>query len=483
MAQAFPQITQTRGVVRNISPLIVQSADLKTLINVVTDPIGGKSVRPGAVAFLNDPDGDPVRNLHFAVGPTGRRFLYRVSGNDVYTYEYGTGATTWGSSRYTLVNTNRCSIATLNGKVFFANGSDFFYHDLSADTFTAVSTGTVPSNPKLLAVFVNRLIVVPENSSTVQYSVANAGEDWTVDAADISKANNFFCYPSLGGNITAISSYGNRLVIDKEDGFRFKWDGSTAISGIISSNFLVELNTSESASSQYAVGRSEKVQYYMNRTGIFVYTGEEPDLISNGINEYIEGIAPGVFSDLYTARYAYQQWFLVENITDYDGRLIDNAVIVYEARYKEFYIFSFAFRPISCIQAVSDNGDRQFVIGDSEGNTYLYGGGYTDAGTPIQVEMEFYPISGGQWWQDNEVNYLVPWIRNFQDTKILCSFDEGEYRDVARVEKRKQRVLLPPDAKSVNDISVKVVATIDKAKWQFLGMALNAEMGTYPKET
>lgn len=84
------------GMNRILNPFDIKPGDLKVCLNYNSDTFFAKKRRSGYSLFLNNPDNEPVYALIPFDRADGERFVYRVSGNYLYSYNYS--GNTWGSA-------------------------------------------------------------------------------------------------------------------------------------------------------------------------------------------------------------------------------------------------------------------------------------------------------------------------------------------------------------------------------------------------
>lgn len=172
------------------SPFLVRENKLVQSINLTsTGIVGGKTTRPPYGLFLDDPDGQQIRNIipfvHQNTDGTTTAYLIRISGTKAYKYIVGSGATSWGTAIASFVCTDTTqpfAWTVLANQLHLSNGKDNY------QTFDGTTFSQDTSAPKVRALTTFQRRVFGSNEpgatsrvffSSVDY-IGAPGEDTTL---------------------------------------------------------------------------------------------------------------------------------------------------------------------------------------------------------------------------------------------------------------------------------------------------------------
>jgi len=366
-----------KGLNLYTNPLLKQNGELIRAVNVVSEPYGAKSQRPGYITYLGTANGSAVTSLFSWSKDDGTTlFTYRASGAGLYYSTQGT--TEWAlCGNGTIGAGAHVGHAVLGNTLMICDGVGSTRFTTNGTAFT---DGTLAPVARDLVQYQNR-IYAAGTSSTLFYSTTNDATNWnTTGTADSSS----FTVPGAG-RLSRVFKAADRLITAKNSDITYKWDGYS----------LVDMATDAGPSSPYSVAMTEGYYFWLNRKGIFGYGGVKPELLSNVIQPQIYntdggGITGSVFNSAPAVCYLYDYLVSVGSVTDdFTDENIPRCVIDYNYQKNEFLNYNFANLPAAWHSFKNSSEEQQLIFGDSTGQCYTYGGtAVSDSGTPIESVIE-----------------------------------------------------------------------------------------------
>ena len=375
---ANQRVSQIGGLDLYQNPINRDNGSMIKAVNLTSDFYGAKTKRPGYTTFLGTADGSMVMSLFSFHKNDGTQFwLYRASGNKLYSSQQGTGAWTV-TGNGTISAGAQVGAAVLDNTLVIGDGVG---STRWTTTGTSFNDGTLAPVSKSFEQYQNR-IYAAGTASDLFYSTIDAPTDWNISGTSDS---SYIPIPGAG-KILKIFKNNDRLVACKEDGAMFRWDGYS----------LLDLSTDLGPTSLNSPAQVEGYYFWLTRLGIFGYGGDRPELLSNPIQRQIyntsgSAISGGVFDAAIASVHKYDYFVSVLNITDdYTKETITNCLIKYDFNKNEFLNWSIATIPRSFLSYKDANGNQQFIFGDSTGQCYKFSDTtYSDNGTPIEAQMMF----------------------------------------------------------------------------------------------
>jgi len=194
---------------------------------------------------------------------------------------------------------------------------------------------------------------------------------WTVDNREI------VVNPADNSNITGMGVVANLLIVFK-NGAMYRWNNSSIEADVV---------TPVGCSSHDSIATGAGMLFFFNATGIWMTTGEMPQLISRAVQKFIDAIDPSFYGDVSGFCDNEHYYCSVGNCT-VDGRVFSNIVLRYTISTKEFAVFSYANQFRRFTQFI-DAGDVKIVGGDTTARVLqLESSALTDNGTNIAFEIE-----------------------------------------------------------------------------------------------
>ena len=347
-------------------------------VNVDSQPQGAKQKRPGYGTFLSNSDGSQVNSLFSWQKDNGTSiYLYRASGSLLYYYDEGAGTGDWTiCGNGTITAGSNVTNAVLGNTLIISDGGTT-RHTTTGTSFT----DTTLAPPAIDLVQYQNRIYAAGTSSTLFYSTANDATNWNTSGTSDSSSLQI---PDAG-RLLRIFKLGGNLIASKSSGKMFIWDGYN----------LIDMSTTLGLTSAQSFAKVENYGFWLNRNGFFYSSGGVSQLISNPIQRYIynnqsTGIAGTTFDNAPSAIHRYDYLTSVGSIRDdFTNEPLNNAIAKYSYQKNEWLFYQFNNLPTSFTSYKDRSGNQQLIFGDGTGQTYKYGGTYTDDnGQSIQSVME-----------------------------------------------------------------------------------------------
>src|SRR3990167_205409 len=370
------------GINLKVQPMLHQPGDLIRSVNVETFPIGAKRKRPGYSTYLGTmPNGSAVQGLFSWQRNNGTQFWnYAFAGGLLYYSTQGTGAwTITGNGTWNAGGTVTNAVGWDNGTVgttdvlFVADGVGTIRHSSSCTNF--VDTSGAPGAAVALSEFDGRIYAAGTNSYLFWSNFATV-TDWTNDSTSV-------LLPGPGKPSSAFKS-ANKLVIGKNSGAMFTWDGLN----------LNDLATKLGPTSQQSVGEVEDYRIYLNRLGFYGFGGAKPELLSNAIERQIyndvgEGIIGTTFDNAPATVHLNRYYCTIGTVTDdLTDETISDAIAVYDFQLNDWWNYSFANRPTAWLSYKDASGVQQLIFGAGNQCHTLSGTSTSDNGSTIESITE-----------------------------------------------------------------------------------------------
>lgn len=353
------------------NPFSLPDGNVIHSVNMDSFPLGAKKKRSGYVTYLGTPDNSTVNTLFSWQKNDGSIYNYRASGSVLYSSLQGTGDWTV-TGNGTISSGAHVSFAVQDNTLFMADGVGSTRHTTSGTDWTNTSGAPIAVD---LAPYQGR-IYAAGTSSSLFYSTAGTGTDWITDSSSIFIPND--------GKLSRIFVSSDRLVITKNSGLMYRWDGDS----------LIDMATKLGPSSPYSLGSVEGYRFWLNRLGIFTSNAGAPQLVSNPIQNQIyndsgSAVIGTSFNSAPSGVSKYNYFTSVGTLTDDFTKItIPDAIIKYDYQKNEFLNYRFNNFPTACTSYKDVNGVDQFIFGDQAGQVYqLSGTAKSDNGTPIESSL------------------------------------------------------------------------------------------------
>lgn len=356
-----------------VNPLVHKPGDMIRCLNVTNDQFGAKKKRSGYTTYLGTPDTTQVTSLFSFQLNNGTQFWnYRVSGGSLYYSTQGTGAWTICGGG-TLTAGAFPGHAVLENTLIIGDGTVFTRHSTNGTSFGSTTAAPIASQ---FDDYQNRIYAIGTANSEF-WSNVGTPTDWTNDSSSINIPGP--------GRLHTLFKANDRLISSKNSGVIHRWDGFN----------LVDLATKLGPSSPQSVAEVEDFRFYLNRLGIFGYSGAKPELISNAVEKQIyndlgSAITGTVFNNAPGVAHKYQYMLGLGTVTeDVTNETIADCILVYDYQANDWMNWKFANRPYSWLSYQDASGDQQLIFGDNSGQCYTVSGtALNDNGATIEVVME-----------------------------------------------------------------------------------------------
>ena len=364
-----------KGLNLQLNPLTQNNSnqtEFLQLINMDSQPFGGKTKRPGYGTYLSSL-GTKIETLFDWHKDNGTQFWnYAVAGGTLFSSTQGTGAwtvtgngtVTGGDNIFHGVLANTLMITSPNGTTRHSTTGTSFTDTTSAPT---AGVGIVP--------FQNRMWVAG-TANSVSYSTTGTPTDWTTD-------DGVYNFTGASKLLSAFKGQ-DRLVVTFTNGNIFRYDGYNA----------TDMATDLGPTSAKSIVNVEDFRFYLNRRGYIGY-GNKPTLISNPIQPQIynnagSGIVGTVFDSAPSGNYRYDIYTAVGTVTDdFTDETINNCIQKYNFQLDEWANYDFANLPTAYNTYKDVDGVERNIFGDSSGQCYTFGGTATsDNGAVINATMQ-----------------------------------------------------------------------------------------------
>ncbi len=367
---------QISGLNLKLNPFSQRQGELIRAVNVTNDFFGGKTKRLGYGTFLNAPENANVKSLFQWTKNDGTSsWLYAAIGSTLYHYDVGLGTSTaWVKSpNGTITAGSSVGFAVLEDTLIIGDGVSATRHTTNGTSFTNTT------NAPIAAYFseFNQRIYAGGTSSDMFWSTTGTATDWDTDSSSIRIPG--------AGKINGLFKQNNRLVPTKNSGLVFKYDGDN----------LFDLATDLGPSSSRSIAEKEDVRFWLNRDGIFAFTGVKPELISTHIERQIyndagNGIPGGNFDTNQGVVFRYDLLMSAGTVKDdFTDVEVPDAILKYNILADEWVNWQFNDFPTSWGKYKDNGGTSNLVFGNASGQVFKYGGSnYDDNTVPIASSIE-----------------------------------------------------------------------------------------------
>lgn len=388
------RVSSLGGLDLYTNPINRAPGSLIKAVNITSGFIGSKKKRPGYDTFLTAVDGSAVNSLFSFYKNDGTSFwLYRASGDKLYSSQQGTGAWTV-TGNGTISAGAQVGAAVLDNTMIIGDGVTATRHTTDGTSFTDTVIAPIAHS---FEQYQNR-IYAAGTASDLFYSTSGDATNWSTGGTSDSSSIKI---PGAG-KILKVLKNNDRLVATKVGGAMFRWDGYS----------LLDMATELGPSSESSPDQVEGYFFWLNRLGVFGYGGDKPELISNPIQRQIynsaqSGISGNVFTTAPGGVHRYDYFVGVGNLTDdYTKETISNCIIKYDFNKNEFLNWSLYNNPTAFHSYKDNSGDEQFIFGDSTGQVYqMNTTSTTDNGAAIEAQMMF-SVDAGVLELDKQWNWL-----------------------------------------------------------------------------
>ena len=390
-----------KGLNLRDNPQQVAQDEAIDLLNVVFTERGAVAQRYGYAQFTSSALTNQVDSLGVFYTSTGTKQLIAGCG-----------------SRLEGINTSGAVVASATGLSggpytfarFAAPGSELLYAGNGTDTLrkwdglawtapTATVDGTAArAMPKAGAIAIqpndNRLAAsgfatitggphgVASNPSRVFFSNAGAPETWETDGVAPRGANYLDLTPGDGEQIMGMVAWRNNLFVFKESKFFVFYGNSLATAGTPIFNYRA-VDAGIGLCSRRALVAGYDGVYFMDRTGVYRTTGNEPELVSSIIDPFFQG-SPSVY---YRSNVLNHASLTKAAATFHENRLYiavctgssvtNDSILVYDPRFKWWSLWNITAAALASFRA-SNQAELMFGYPTGAKKVYRYSSTYTN---------------------------------------------------------------------------------------------------------
>lgn len=467
------KFTDIQGINLYVNPLDSNMGHLIHSVNMDSVPYGAKTKRAGISQLQGTADGQSVKNLFSWYYNDTSFNLYRYSGSILHYSAQGTASWTPAQAGTFSSNAGTLGQAVLGDALLVGDGIGSTRHTTSSSSGGSFVNTTLAPVGAYFTEYHNR-IYIGGTSSDLFWSTANDATNWNVSGTSDSSSL------LIGGerNINGVFNNNDRVVVNKNSGIMKRWDESQ----------IVDVSTRLGLTAPRSLVQVETTHFFLNPTGIFMYEGVSPKLISNAIQPQIynnsgSAIAPSKFFTAQGGAFKNDYLLSVGTITDnISDRTINNAVIKYNFQHNEFLNYSYPFEPTAFGTYQNTGGTPILMIGATGGYTYQsLGTETTDAGTAIPAFMEYVvhwnTLSEKTWRQIQlqfnpgcQAQVAVACSNSFQDR-------EKRYIPMGDVTSGKIEFRFPQGSESTY-LFIKIAESSKTTRFTWYGFELDADIVT-----
>lgn len=457
------------GLNTYINPFNQTKGQFFRLLNVDPLPYGAKTKRAGYVPSLDNPDSSQIKSLFAWQKNDGTSiFVYRASGSILYYYDAAIGtAGNWSiCGNGTIGQGAHVGYAVLNDTLIIGDGVTNTRHSTNGTSFTDT---TLAPKGQFFAEYQQRVYIMG-TASTLFYSTTGDATNWNTSGTSDSSSIDI---PGAGkGN--GLFKSNDRLIIDKNSGNRFRWDGDS----------LVDLATNLAYTSPYSLGTVEDYKFGINRMGVFGFNGANPEIVSNSIqneiyNDQGSGIPAANFDSAAGVAHRYDYYISMGTIKDdFTNYQIPDAIGKYNYQQNTWSNQRFFTLPTAWLSYKDRNLQQQLLFGDAYGQCWLYGGtATTDNGNPIEAQIGMF-VHGDMPQYDKEWRIIRLYFNPGCQAQVQIAatrtfnFPQGGWKSIGDVSAGIVEYHCPADTRG-NFLWVLIKESSKASRFCWYGMSIN----------
>lgn len=454
-----------------VNPLLQKDGELIQAVNVDSNIFGAKIKRSGYETYLGTANGSSITTLFAWQNDTDTQtYLYRASGNILYYYDVTAGTGDWAiCGNGTITPGGTVSYAVLENTLLIADGVGSTRHTTNGTAFTNTTAAPVANS---LAQYQGR-IYAGGTANTLFFSTTGTPTNWSLVApADSSSLQ----IPGPGA-LSKIFVSQDRLMVAKNSGLLFRWDGFS----------LVDMGTSKGPTSPASVASDENLYMWINRDGHVVYNGTQPQLNSNAIQPFFFNkdntqITGTQLFQVPSGVYRYNYYASLGTVSDdFTDETLTNAVMKYDMKADEYTMYDLAHKPTAFARFKDKDKNDVFIFGASNGRVYKFGDTLTsDAGEPIQSILQMILTFGSPhiYKKYNMLTaYFNPASRAIVQVATTDTFVRGEKQWVT-LGQAKNGVMTSrfPSGSHSRILYVRIIENSKDARSEFYGLSVDVDL-------
>lgn len=363
-----------QGINTNLNPMSLQDGQVIQANNLVQTPFGAYTKRGGYNFYQSTPDNQQVNSLFAWYRADGQTFnTYRASGTNLYYSSQGTGA--WTACGNGSISAGaHVGQAILNDVMIIGDGVNQSRYSTNGTSFTNISNAPIS---QFFLTYQQRAYALGTGVAFA-YSSANDATNWNTGGTSDSATFDI----GGEGSVSYLFKNSDRVQFIMSGRHEmFQWDGVN----------LVDLVNDIGPTSPYSFAQTENLSFWVNRLGVYTYSGSAPQIISNPIERMVHTINGGNWGTVPGETHLYDYFAAVGTIVDdFTGGTVSNAILKYDIRQNAWSTWQLHDPPTAMLSFVDAGLDKKFIFGGTQGQCFSYDDNLTtDNGTPIEATLQF----------------------------------------------------------------------------------------------
>lgn len=274
--------------------------------------------------------------------------------------------------------------------------------------------------------------------SETQITLNEALTNSATNSSYVAGSNWFEVREGLGGHITGLAENNNRLIIFK-DGSMHRWDETslTIISSTIGTPAPLSIQT------------IDRMTFFFNRSGIFMYDGRSPILISKKVEEYIKNMSATNYENVWSMADDKRYYVWIGDVSAGERNpALSNVMLVFD-RYQKNWSIRDDIQGKMGWSFIDSTGSKDLYLANTA-KVYKYNSGTNNDTRAINFELETKQLDQDMQFM-NKV-YSGAWVttENGESAEILYRVGTGtgktEYKTLGNLNNNVSYVGIP-DAK------------------------------------
>lgn len=381
----------SEGVITKVSHKLAPQNSVSLAVNLVFDENYGDAMtrrgitQKGSDIIASDKTVNGLYNFKKSDGTSILLAVLNDSGDSAGTIAKYT--TSWSVPYSSDTKDLKTRFETFLDTCVRLNGTDAVKATTDGSSWgssSALDTANMP-NGKYIKVYKDQVCIAgvsgSPNSVYISSPVNITGNSisWTSGNREI------VINPEDGEQITALGEVSGVLLVFKEQSM-FRWNNQST-----EADTLVSVGCS---SQESVTNCGQGVLSFFNQKGIWLTSGDYPQLISRKVQEWIDGMNPSYYTEVSSIGDEEYLYVSIGDCTVQD-RTFTNVVIRYSMNTREFSIFSYS-KKFSKFSSFKTSTAFQLVGGTTDSAVYqIESSSENDAGDPISYEIQSHEIDFG----------------------------------------------------------------------------------------